>query len=93
MSAPPRTPPRAAVARWVLAGVAAAMLVLSPVAAAAAGLEDDPKPTDWPVVKEPTKLSNSGSDPRPLDPPAVAKPPSGQGNDPKPVDWPAPKAP
>ena len=85
----PRTTPRAAVARWIPVVATAGMLVFSPLAAAAAGLADDPGPVDWPSVKE-LGGTDSGSDPKPVDPPKVANPDRGTATDPGPVDWPAP---
>lgn len=88
MSLLTRWTPRTHTARCVLA--VAAVLALTPVAAAATGLDDDPQPTNWPVIAEPRDANSGQSDPRPLNPPTVAEPAQGEGIDPAPPDWPAP---
>ncbi|ADB35985.1 hypothetical protein Kfla_6997 [Kribbella flavida DSM 17836] len=73
----------------MLAGLVSAVLALAPASAGAAGLDNEPQPTNWPTVDKPTG-SVSQSDPRPVSRPTVAKPEPGQGNDPRPLSWPAP---
>lgn len=78
-------------ARRVLAVLAIGVLVFSPVSAVATGLDDDPRPVEWPQVDEPTDTNGGGTDPQPLAPPTVEKPETGAGTDPKPTEWPAPQ--
>jgi hypothetical protein len=75
--------------RWLLAGAASIALLWLPASAGAAGLVDEPKPTNWPTVDKPTGSVNQ-SDPKPVSLPTVAKPETGQGSDPRPLNWPTP---
>ncbi|WP_132293357.1 hypothetical protein [Kribbella sp. VKM Ac-2568] len=82
---------RARVARWTAAIAAAGALVLTPIAAVATGLDDDPAPSGWPSVAEPADSNSTVSDPRPTNPPTVAKPPEGEASDPTVLSWPGPQ--
>jgi hypothetical protein len=82
---------RAPVVRWTAAIAAAGALVLTPIAAVATGLDDDPAPSSWPTVAEPADSNSTASDPQPTNPPTVAKPPEGEASDPTVLSWPGPK--
>lgn len=75
----------------MLTVLAIGVLVSSPVAAVATGLDDDPGPVEWPTVSEPTDTNGGGTDPQPLAPPTVEKPETGSGTDPNPIEWPGPE--